>query len=410
MASTSDLSPAERQRFIMNWLAEKPNISVSDIVRRFSVSEVTARHDLVSLESEGKLRRVRGGAVSLSRSNAISYPEERINVQVEAKEAIAATAATLVDDGDVLVIDIGTTAFYFTKALMDKRDITIITGDLAIANYASFNLPNASVVLLGGSVRKGHLYLAGALTLDCMSKLHADKAFVSADGFHPDHGFTVEHDFSAMIKHMYLTNSNQGYMMVDQGKFNKTSFYQSAQIDDLDGIIVDGDNEGIMTAAIESSRSHPKLYFAKELKWPVRPHRGRTGHLLNQAEVAHRRNGAVVCDVVGHVVGDRFDFGHGITHGHSRLHGGEHTQVVARIAKAKGALVASAAQILQRPRHTHALIDALGTQLAICLLGSLGKAAVNASPGQSGTAEANPTHALRQAARARQRKGPAGRT
>ena len=52
-------------------------------------------------------------------------------------------------------------------------------------------------MLLGGSVRKGHLYLAGALTLDCMSKLHADKAFVSADGFHPDHGFTVEHDFSA---------------------------------------------------------------------------------------------------------------------------------------------------------------------------------------------------------------------
>lgn len=263
MASTSDLSPAERQRFIMNWLAEKPNISVSDIVRRFSVSEVTARHDLVSLESEGKLRRVRGGAVSLSRSTAISYPEERINVQVEAKEAIAATAATLVDDGDVLVIDIGTTGFYFAKALMDKREITIITGDLAIANYASFNLPNASVVLLGGSVRKGHLYLAGALTLDCMSKLHADKAFVSADGFHPDHGFTVEHDSSAMIKHMYLTNSNQGYMMVDQGKFNKTSFYQSAQIDDLDGIIVDGDDEDIMTAAIKSSRSHPKLYIAK---------------------------------------------------------------------------------------------------------------------------------------------------
>ena len=65
------------------------------------------------------------------------------------------------------------------------------------------------------------------------------------------------------FKRMYPTNSNQGYMMVDQGKFNKTSFYQSAQIDDLDGIIVDGDNEGIMTAAIESSRSHPKLYFAK---------------------------------------------------------------------------------------------------------------------------------------------------
>ena len=62
---------------------------------------------------------------------------------------------------------------------MDKHEITIITGDLAIANYASFNLPNASVVLLGGSVRKGHLYLAGALTLDCMSKLHACLLYTS---------------------------------------------------------------------------------------------------------------------------------------------------------------------------------------------------------------------------------------
>ena len=124
----------------------------------------------------------------------------------------------------------------------------------------------------------------------------------------------------------------------------------------------------------------------------------------------HRCDGTVVCDIVGHVVGERLDFGHGVAHGDSRLDRSEHAQIVARIAKAKGARVAGATQVFQRPRHAHALVDALGAQLAICLLGSLGKAAVNASPGQSGTAEANPTHALRQAARARQRKGPAGRT
>ena len=65
-----------------------------------------------------------------------------------------------------------------------------------------------------------------------------------------------------MIKRMYLTNSNHGYMMVDQGKFNKTSFYQSTQIDDFDGIIIDGDNGGVTAAAIESNRNHPKLYLA----------------------------------------------------------------------------------------------------------------------------------------------------
>lgn len=95
----------------------------------------------------------------------------------------------------------------------------------------------------------------------------------------------------------------------------------------------------------------------------------------------HRCDGAVVCDVVGHIVGDRLDLGHGVAHGDSRLDGGEHAQVVARIAKAKGALVASATQIRQRPRQARALVDALGAQLAICLLGSLGRAAVNASPG-----------------------------
>ena len=262
MADTEEVTPAGRQRFIMNWLAENPSISVADIVHRFSVSEVTARHDLVALESAGKLRRVRGGAVSISRSTAISYPEERINVQVRAKEAIATKAASLVNDGDVIIADIGTTSFYFVKALIEKRNITIITGDLAIANYVSFNLPNATVVLLGGTLRKGHLYLAGALTLDSMQKLHADKAFVSADGFSPDQGFTVEHDFSAVIKKVYLTNSQQQYMLLDESKFNKTSFYQYSTLEDFTGIIVDSDSEGIMSKAIEASKQQPTLYIA----------------------------------------------------------------------------------------------------------------------------------------------------
>lgn len=79
----------------------------------------------------------------------------------------------------------------------------------------------------------------------------------------------------------------------------------------------------------------------------------------------HRCDGAVVCDIVGHVVGDRLDLGHGVAHGDSRLDGSEHAQVVARIAKAKGARISLAAQIRQRSRHAHALVDALGAQLSI---------------------------------------------
>ena len=85
--------------------------------------------------------------------------------------------------------------------------------------------------------------------------------------------------------------------------------------------------------------------------------------------MAHRCDGAIVCDIVGHVVGDCLDLGHGVAHGHGRLDGGEHAQVVARIAKAKGARVAGATQVFQRSRHAHALVDAPGAQLAILTTG-----------------------------------------
>ena len=85
--------------------------------------------------------------------------------------------------------------------------------------------------------------------------------------------------------------------------------------------------------------------------------------------MAHGGDGTVACDIVGHVVGERLDLGHGVAHGDSRLDSGEHTQVVAGIAKAKGARVASAAQILQRSRHAHALVDALGAQFAVLAAG-----------------------------------------
>lgn len=255
-------SASERHRFIMNWLTDHPSIAVSDIAEHFRVSEVTARHDLDALESSGRVRRVRGGAVSRGRTLALTYPEERAQFNVEAKEAIGCAAATFVSDGDVIIVDIGTTSFAFVQQLADKRGITIITGDLAIANYASYNLPGADVLLLGGIVRKGHLYTAGSLTLDSMAKLYADKAFVGADGFHPDRGFTVEHDFSVSIKQRYLANARQRFMLLDESKVGKTSFFQFAELSDFDVLITDAGSNSELGQAAAAARDRPDLVVA----------------------------------------------------------------------------------------------------------------------------------------------------
>lgn len=259
-----DTAAAERHRFILEWLADRPSVTIGNITERFGISDVTARHDLSLLESQGKLRRVRGGAVSLTRSLAITYPEERINFNVAAKRAIGKIAAGFVSDGDVIVVDIGTTSFYFVQQLVERHDITIITGDLAIANYASFNLPYADVILLGGSLRKGHVYVAGSLTLNSMQGLYADKAFLSADGFHPDRGFTVEHDFSATIKRVYNTNSRQRFMLFDSSKVGRTSFYRFADLSDFDVVITESDPGDLVRSAVGRAHGAPRLLIADE--------------------------------------------------------------------------------------------------------------------------------------------------
>ena len=108
----------------------------------------------------------------------------------------------------------------------------------------------------------------------------------------------------------------------------------------------------------------------------------------------HRCDGAVVCDIISHVVGERLDLGHSVAHGHGRLDRSEHAQVVTRIAEAKGARVAGATQVFQRSRHAHALVNALGTQLAILTTGvaqlklAIDKAVIIGYASQTGHIEA----------------------
>ena len=99
------------------------------------------------------------------------------------------------------------------------------------------------------------------MTLDAMSKLYADKAFLSCDGFHHDHGFTVEHDFSTTIKRAYIANSRQSVMMLDSSKLGRTSFYRFSTMDDFDYVITDEDPEGYLVKSVDRSK-HALLVIA----------------------------------------------------------------------------------------------------------------------------------------------------
>ena len=194
------VSADERRVMIVDEVNSRTSIHVSDICEHFGISEVTARSDLDKLERAGKLRRTHGGAVSITRTITISYPDQRMNLNVDAKRKVAECAADLVMNGDSLFVDSGTTTLEFVRLLGSKHNITIVTNDLSIATFADSNLPHADVVLLGGALRKNHRYITGSIANDILSRLYVDKAFMGTDSFDVQQGFATEFTGNAEIK------------------------------------------------------------------------------------------------------------------------------------------------------------------------------------------------------------------
>ena len=267
MWETGDKSPHkisadERRVMIVDEVNARTSIHVADICDRFGISEVTARADLDKLERAGKLRRTHGGAVSITRTITISYPDQRMNLNVDAKRQVAECAASLVANGDSLFVDSGTTTLEFVRMLGSKRDITIVTNDLSIATFADSNLPHADVVLIGGALRKNHRYITGSIANDILKRLYVDKAFMGTDSFDEQQGFATEFTGNAETKRGMLEHSNRHIALMDSTKLRRPSFISFATLEDFDVIVMDEDPDGVMAKALEESRAHARLVLA----------------------------------------------------------------------------------------------------------------------------------------------------
>lgn len=258
------VSADERRVMIVDEVNSRTSIHVSDICEHFGISEVTARSDLDKLERAGKLRRTHGGAVSITRTITISYPDQRMNLNVDAKRKVAECAADLVMNGDSLFVDSGTTTLEFVRLLSSKHNITIVTNDLSIATFADSNLPHADVVLLGGALRKNHRYITGSIANDILSRLYVDKAFMGTDSFDVQQGFATEFTGNAEIKRGMLAHSNRHIVLMDTSKLRRPSFISFASLADFDVIVMDEDPDDIMAQAVAASRSHAQLVLADE--------------------------------------------------------------------------------------------------------------------------------------------------
>lgn len=260
------MTPEERRSTILAMLAQNTSVQVAQLAEAFGTSRVTARGDLDALAALGKLRRTHGGAISLSKTLTVSTQDRRVNVNVEAKRAIARTAAGFVSDGEAVLVDSGTTALEFVRVLDRRSGITVITADMTIANFIDESLPAVDAILLGGSLRKGHRYLYGPLATRSLEILHADKAFLCPTALVPGFGLMTNYEQMAEVKASMMGAARQRIVLLDSSKVNGKGLFRFGSLTDIDAVVMDRDPSGIVAAeldAIDGDAHRPRLIIAR---------------------------------------------------------------------------------------------------------------------------------------------------
>ncbi len=226
---------SEREREIVNLLTADPNVSVSQLSQLLGVSTVTIRSDLNNLERKGLILRTRGGGSPAFHPDVV----ERQGHRVEEKGRIAQAAAALVQDGDTVMIEAGTTTALIARYLLGKRDIWIVTNSTLVLPYVRTN-PGIHLTVVGGEFRPATESLVGPLALAALERFHVRLAFVGTDGFSPRYGLTTHLVEGAEVVRKMAERAETTVLVADSGKFGRKGFVSVLPMAGVGKLITDG--------------------------------------------------------------------------------------------------------------------------------------------------------------------------
>ncbi|MCR4425453.1 MAG: DeoR/GlpR family DNA-binding transcription regulator [Firmicutes bacterium] len=228
----------ERKDKILSILEKQLKVTVPELSRIFGVSEVTIRKDLKTLENAGTLKRTHGGAISIHGTRFELSTREKVVKNHEQKARIGKYAASLVTEGDSVILDSGTTTLEIARNLSDKKNVTVVVNDLNIAS-ALEPVHGVDVIVLGGTLRKGVASLVGPITEDALGRFYVDKLFLATNGIDVDRGVTTPDVIHAETKRKMTHVARQVIVVADSTKIGKASFVSVAPLSRVDMIITD---------------------------------------------------------------------------------------------------------------------------------------------------------------------------
>jgi DeoR/GlpR family transcriptional regulator of sugar metabolism len=264
--SSRDVFARERQEHIARIVEEHGRVRVADLAGQFRVSAVTIRKDLLALETEHRLVRTHGGAITLGRSRPELSFDIRERLQGDEKLRIGAAGAALVHDGESIVMDASTTALSVARHLKSRggwSQLTVLTNGLRLASELAGH-PGIIVLMLGGRVRWEALSVVGQLGDGLFSRINVQKAFLGAAGFTLESGLSDATDEEAQIKRSMVAAAREVIAIVDHTKWERAAFATFCSIDKISIVLTDEHAPDEMVGALSDRGIKVRLVAADQ--------------------------------------------------------------------------------------------------------------------------------------------------
>jgi DeoR family transcriptional regulator, fructose operon transcriptional repressor len=249
---SKSLIPAQRRERIQEYLSLHKIVRTADLCSLLDTSEATVRRDLEWLEQDGFLERTHGGAAISQRM--VFEPEYRQRAQhhPDEKRHIGALAASLIEDGDIVFINSGTTTTQVIHQIRSNAEISVFTNNLNAA--LEMGEPGFQHYLVGGEYQPRSKSLAGRFAIENLKQVYANKVIIGVDGISLKHGCTVPTNPEAeVVRRMIDRTMGQIIVVADHSKWGVVSNFQVATIDEIDILVTD---EAFDKSAFESLEAH----------------------------------------------------------------------------------------------------------------------------------------------------------
>ncbi|MEI8672335.1 transcriptional repressor AgaR [Vibrio sp. SA48] len=233
-------SAVERRMEIVNVVNRDGKARVEDLAAQFDVSSVTIRSDLSLLEKNGYVVRSHGAAIPNTGVIAELTVHEKRRKNTGIKSLIGQAAAKLIESGDTVILDSGTTTREIATSLKSLEDVVVMTNGLDVAMELA-SAPGVEVLMSGGVLRKNALSFSGSQAEHSLKNYRFDKVFLGVDGFDLRAGITTHNEQEASLNRLMCEISEQVIAVADSSKFGKRSCHMIREFGNIDTLVTDSD-------------------------------------------------------------------------------------------------------------------------------------------------------------------------